>query len=420
LNDDNSLQLALNKILENDFFQEREVYTKLLNYLVQASLQGITPKEVTIAHEVFNKGADFNPAEDTTVRVHIHKLRKKLDEYYQGEGQADDIRILIPKGHYRVKVVEKIKRENAVTSKKINKITVILLVSLSLTIGYIILDKRYLEQNDQFLETIYFEDPIWKQFFGNGYATSIVIGDFLVFHEYNQQLNRSRRIQDYEINTKDELEAYIQNYPQNYPEEWVLGEIPHNSLKNIIDIQLVFLSFQQNLEINFTTEIDIDFIKNKNIIYIGEFKNLRALSDLISILPVNYETLPWWHGRISFNSGDSIVTLKTSHDWGVSRYVVDLALVSKLPGQNNENYIIIAGFGYNSQVKAVEMLSHKSSLMLLEDQIKSIHGFVPDYFTIVLEVTGFDRASTNAEIKFFHEVQEDYYQKYHYPTIKNK
>ena len=122
MNDDNSLQLALNKILENDFFQERKVYTKLLNYLVQASLQGITPKEVTIAHEVFNKSADFNPAEDTTVRVHIHKLRKKLDEYYQGEGQADDIRILIPKGHYRVKVVEKIKRENAVASKNITKI----------------------------------------------------------------------------------------------------------------------------------------------------------------------------------------------------------------------------------------------------------------------------------------------------------
>ena len=53
-------------------------------------------------------------------------------------------------------------------------------------------------------------------------------------------------------------------------------------------------------------------------------------------------------------------------------------------------------------------------------RIESIHGFVPDYFTIVLEVTGFDRASTNAEIKFFHEVQEDYYQKYHYPTFKNQ
>lgn len=296
--------------------------------------------------------------------------------------------------------------------------TVILLLLLSLAIGYIILDKLYLEGKNHYFEIIGADDPIWGHFFRNGYATSVVIGDFLVFHEYHSILNRSRRIQDYEINTKAELKTYIQNYPQNYPEEWFLGEIPHNSLTNIIDLQPVFLSFKQKLKINFTTEIDIDFIKNRNMVYIGEFKNLRALADLISMLPVNYKTLPWWHGQISFNSGDSIVTLQTSHDWGVSRYVVDLALVSKLPGHNQEIYILIAGFGYNSQVKAVEMLSHKASLQTLEAQIKAFHGSIPPYFTMVLEVTGFDRASTNAEIKFFHEVKADYLQQYHYPTFK--
>lgn len=418
MNDNNSLQLALNQILANDFFQEREVYANLLKYLVQAHLQGITPKEVTIAHEVFNKGPDFNAAEDTTVRVHMYNLRKKLDEYYRSEGHADKIKILIPKGHYRIKVVKEKQRKTDAASKNISKGTVFLLVAFFLAVGYIILDQLYLRGENQYFEAIDPDDPVWGHFFRNGYLSSVVIGDFLVFHEYHSELQRPRRIQDYEINTKDELKAYIEEYPQNYPEEWFIGEIPHNSLTNIIDIQPVFLSFKQGLKINFTTEIDINFIKNRNIIYIGEFKNLRALSDLISILPVNYETLPWWHGKISFNSGDSIVTLQTSHDWAINRYVVDLALVSKLPGQNKENYIIIAGFGYNSQVKAVEMLSQKSSLMILENQIKAIHGFVPKYFTLVLEVTGFDRASTNAEIKFFHEVQEDYYQNFSYPTFK--
>ena len=404
-------------MLESEKFQDREIYITLLKYLVDESRRGITPKEVTIAHEVFKKGKDFNAAEDTTVRVHMHNLRKKLDEYYQNEGQNDDIKLIIPKGHYRVKIVKKTRMPIESGAKKVNKITILLLFLLCFLISYIFVDKIFIHPNNKYFEPINSNDPIWGQFFDNGYATSIVIGDFLVFHEYHQQLERSRRIQDYEINTEVELEDYIQKHPENNAENWFLGELPHNSLINIIDLKTVFLSFKKNLNINYTTEIDINFIKNRNFVYIGEFKNLRALSDLISILPINYETLPWWHGRISFNSGDSVVTLQTSHDWGISRYVVDLAIVAKLPGQNYENYIIIAGFGYNSQVKAVEILSNNSLLKEFEQQIIKVNDQIPEYFAIVLEVTGFDRASTNAEIKFFHKVQKDYYKNFYYPTF---
>jgi len=417
--DDKKIESTVSRILSSDQFQERDIYKTLLTYLVDASRQGITPKEVTIAHDVFNKGSDFNAAEDTTVRVHMHNLRKKLDQYYQGEGQTDDIQLYIPKGHYRVKFVKADQRELAAGSKKISTTTIVLLALLCIATIYIAIDTFSSRKKNPYFESINSTDAIWGHFFENGYATSVVIGDFLVFHEYHQQLQRPRRIQDYEINTEEELNEYMKAYPEKNPENWFLGELPHNILTNIIDLHPVFLSFKQNLKVNFTTEIDIDFIKKRNIIYIGEFKNLRALADLITFLPVNYETLPWWHGKISFNLGDSIVTLQTSHDWGISRYVVDLALVSKLPGQNNENYLIIAGFGYNSQVKAVEILSHRLALEKLEEQIKNRHGYVPSFFSIVLEVTGFDRASTNAEIKFFHEVEKDYYQKYHYPTYKN-
>ena len=417
--ENNVLKSSLNKILETDFFQEREVYSNLLKYLVETYLKGVTPKEVTIAYEVFNKGADFNAAEDTTVRVHMHKLRKKLDQYYQDEGKQDDIRIMIPKGHYRVKVVERITGDRGAKQTFPNRFNIILAGLLLLSISYILIDSIRDMNSSVYITAINNNDPIWKSFFENGYESSVVIGDFLVFHEYSPQLDRPRRIQDYEINTEEELDEYINSYPDNNAENWFLGELPHNSLTNIIDLQHVFLSFKQDININYTTEIDIDYIKKKNIIYVGEFKNLRALSDLISILPVHYETLPWWHGTISFNSGDSIVTLQTSHDWGISRYVVDLALVSKLPGQNDETYLIITGFGYNSQVKAVEMLSDPASLETLEEQIETLHGTIPEYFTMVLEVTGFDRASTNAEIKFFHEVKEDYYQRYQYPTFRH-
>jgi len=83
-------------------FQDREIYKTLLEYLVDASLREITPKEVTIAHDVFKKSRGFNAAEDTTVRVHMHNLRKKLDEYYQDEGKADNPAVFVSVYCYRI------------------------------------------------------------------------------------------------------------------------------------------------------------------------------------------------------------------------------------------------------------------------------------------------------------------------------
>ncbi len=91
-------------------------------------------------------------------------------------------------------------------------------------------------------------------------------------------------------------------------------------------------------------------------------------------------------------------------------------MVVSLPGQNKENYLIIAGFGYDSQIKLVEMLSNPASLNKLEEQVREQHGAVPNYFAIVFEITGFDRASTNAEMKFFHEIREDFYRQYNQLT----
>ena len=417
---DDTQRSVLKKILESETFKDRVLYQKLLTYLVNSSLTGTIPKEVTIAHDIFNKGKDFNAADDTIVRVHMHKLRTKLEHYYHTDGKSDKTKLYIPKGHYLVKFNQNFQSEAIPIRDKKNILIFVLAAAFCFTIAYIIIDKFYVQKLDPYFEVINKNDAVWGHFFSNGYPNSVVIGDFLVFHEYNEQLNRPRRIQDYEINTVEELETYAQENSHKNVENWFIGELPHNSIFNIIDLQPVFQSFKKKLDISFTTEIDINFIKNRNIIYIGEFKNLRALSDLLSLLPINYETLPWWHGTITFQVDDSLVTLKTSHDWNVNRYVVDLGLIAKLPGQSNENYIIIAGFGYNSQVKIVELFSHKSSLKNLEEKIKTINGNIPDYFAIVFEIAGFDRASTTAELKFFHKIEEDYYRHYYYQPSSKK
>lgn len=75
--------------------------SRLFDYLLERSLAGdVAPKEVEIALNVFGKPADFDGSSDAVVRVYVHKLRRRLEEYYSRSPSVG--RIVIPKGEYRL------------------------------------------------------------------------------------------------------------------------------------------------------------------------------------------------------------------------------------------------------------------------------------------------------------------------------
>jgi hypothetical protein len=57
-------------------------------------------KEYSIAVEVLGRPTSFDPATDASARVEVHRLRRKLREYYEGEGAVHTVQIAIPAGSY--------------------------------------------------------------------------------------------------------------------------------------------------------------------------------------------------------------------------------------------------------------------------------------------------------------------------------
>ena len=47
-----------------------------------------------------------------------------------------------------------------------------------------------------------------------------------------------------------------------------------------------------------------------------------------------------------------------------------------------------------------------------------INGEIPDYFTMVFEVKGYDRASTAAELKYFSKIEKEDYNNARLPEFK--
>ena len=75
---------TVEKILSSQEFINSPKNRALLKYLFDAYKKGEEKKEITIALEFFHKSTDFDPTSDSSVRVYISKLRKKI-EYFNRE-----------------------------------------------------------------------------------------------------------------------------------------------------------------------------------------------------------------------------------------------------------------------------------------------------------------------------------------------
>jgi hypothetical protein len=75
---------------------------RLLEYLSEKHFLGQADQvnEYAIATEVLGRPADFDPATDAISRVEIHRLRKKLRDYYATEGADRRVKIVVPPGMY--------------------------------------------------------------------------------------------------------------------------------------------------------------------------------------------------------------------------------------------------------------------------------------------------------------------------------
>jgi len=97
-----SQRAELKAVLESQDFVRAPKLARLLSYLCEKLFAGEAGqvKEYSIGLEVFNRGASFDQDSDSIVRVEANRLRKRLAEYYAGDGSSHTLQITIPIGQY--------------------------------------------------------------------------------------------------------------------------------------------------------------------------------------------------------------------------------------------------------------------------------------------------------------------------------
>ena len=96
------MRQALERVLARPPFSRSKRLSVFLGYIVEETLQGRAEaiSGYAIGVDVFGKPEDFDPAIDSIVRVEAGRLRRRLAEYYHGDGVDDPVEISLPKGSY--------------------------------------------------------------------------------------------------------------------------------------------------------------------------------------------------------------------------------------------------------------------------------------------------------------------------------
>src|SRR3954469_22699975 len=97
-----AVRAELARVLGSTVFAQAGRSTEFLRFVVEETLQGRADrlKGYAIAIEVFGKPPEFDAQTDPLVRVEAGRLRRRLIEYYHGEGSDDAVRIALPKNGY--------------------------------------------------------------------------------------------------------------------------------------------------------------------------------------------------------------------------------------------------------------------------------------------------------------------------------
>ena len=95
---------AVDRIIQSSAFRQSETLRRLLRYLADKAFEGSAGhlKEYTIGIDALGKPLSYDPRQDSVVRIHVGRLRQRLNEYYRTEGKDDPIVIDIPKGHFKL------------------------------------------------------------------------------------------------------------------------------------------------------------------------------------------------------------------------------------------------------------------------------------------------------------------------------
>jgi hypothetical protein len=402
--DQAAIRAQAEKILGSGMLGRSRFYTSLLEYLLACAERGHVPKEIEIAAEVFQRGEDFDPSQDSMVRVYAHNLRQKLQQYYADQGRDESEQITIPKGEYRIVLASAappeapIEAVEAVPARQAGY-RFAAAILLSAMAGLLFGTYALREGGDQV--SAYREvalSPLWASVTDDALPITIVVGDYYIFGELDRYGNVVRMVREFDINSRRDLDDRFMLDPE-FADRYLdldLSYLPTSTAFAMRSLMRVLAATDKEIRVVASSKLDTAVLREGHIVYVGYLSGMGMLSDFVfgdSVLAIGetYDEIVDGSTGTRYVSEAGLPTASGSYR--------DYGLFATRPGPAGNQLVFVTGTRDEGLMQTAETVSEPG---LIDESVAAVSadGEVPPGFDLLYAVAGLDRTNLSARIVY--------------------
>lgn len=387
------------KITASKSFGKSSTYANLLSYLVDCSLNKNVPKETSIASDIFGK-TDFDPSQNTLVRVYVYNLRKKLETYYKNEGKNDKQILEIPKGSYEILLSAKKttpkEKKPYVLKPLLGIMAALLLVSLAFNVIYL---------KNSAPDAPMAKSKLWHNLLNKEQGLTVVIGDLFLYQEIDSLTEAYKTTRNSRVNSVSEFQAYKERYQRPHvtlePADYTF--LIYNSALWIKDLTNIFTKGDKSFAVRNMARFNPKALQDGDFMVVGMLKTLGLFRDYTETTAFPYDPK---EDVIVYTNKDHKKQLL--HPFGdPNEYHTDYGIIMKIPGSNGNDIYLFGGIWDTGASQSLKYFTDENLLQELETQMLTKFGKVPSYYEVLFEVKGIDRMELNPTILAINERTAD-------------
>ena len=401
MTDAEALRAHAERIRASGVLGRSPLMQRLFDFLLECSIAGKAPKEIEVAVDAFGKGAEFDVSQDAMVRVYIHKLRRKLEEFYAGSGAGEPVRLSIPKGEYRfvaeAAAVAAVQPGPAVMAPPAppKRRWLVPVLAASAVLNIIVLTAVFFRPGsplDEFRDVR--QSSVWAPLLSDDRTIFVVVGDYYIFGETDESMEVKRLVREFDINSPQDLENHMKMNPDLADRymDMELAYLPTATAFALRDVMPVLAPANKRVRIVTMSQLNPAAIKSADVVYVGYLSGLGMLTDLV-----------FAGSRLSVgDSFDEIVDRSTKRRYisqaagaqirGEHKFQ-DYGYFATFAGPSGNRIIVIAGTRDVAAMHMAETLTSPRALAALTSQAGNVPGFEALY-----EVYGMDKLNLDGKL----------------------
>ncbi len=280
MDDREALQRQVARVRSSGVLGRSHGLARLFDYLADPARNGRTLSEADVAHEVFGRAADSG--DDASVRVYIHRLRKKLEDFYAAAGKDEPQRLVIPVGEYRLDVVAATDAPAAsqptLDRRWLWLAAAVLLVALNVAGWWALRAASPAREIARVAAA-----PLWAGL-GRERPVIVVVGDYYIFGDTDYGERPKRMVRDFDINSPADLDAFLMDNPQ-LQGKYVDLDTYYTpvgatlALREVMPVVVQAAGGRDRVRVVTASQLTPEMMKSADVVYVGYLSALRILQE---------------------------------------------------------------------------------------------------------------------------------------------